>query len=199
MGAVVDKATGLTTMQEAFCVAFVKSRNGVAAQAYREAFNAAESSSATVWTKSTALMKKPKIRARIAALRANAVRKQEISIDEVLKEAACIAFLDPVCLFDAAGNLRAINDIPEDARRAIASIHVFRDGTVKVNFCDKMAALEQLLRFLGAYVKHNAQRQSLLDEVPRETLREIERYLIEVASEREAEKSCDGSAGQASP
>ena len=192
----IDKETGLTDKQEAFCIELVKARNGKVADAYRKAFNRTTSSTKTVGEDAQRLLRMPKIRARIADLRANAVRKTEITIDRVLDEVRCIAFVNPASVYDASGNLLPIKDIPEDTWRAIKSVEVLKNGTTLVKFFDKVQALERLMRFLGMFGKDNAQqRHSVLDDVPRHVLKEIEEFLIEFTRERGVELPAAGGGG----
>jgi len=184
-----DKLTGLTLRQEALCVEFVRCADGNASAAYRKAYNAGNMKPASVKRQAFRLINKPRVAARIADLRAIAVRKAELSIDHALEELCNSAFVDPIALFDAEGDLRKMKDIPEHARRAIASIVVQQDGKVRVKLCDKLVALEKLMRFLGAFEKHNAQTGSLWDNIPRPVLKEIEACLQEAIREYEAGKS----------
>jgi hypothetical protein len=182
-----DKVTGLTSMQEQFCIEYVRSADGNSSAAYRRAYNARNMKVASIQKESNKLRWKPRIAARIVELRANAVREAELSIERVLEEIRDSAFVDPIVLFGADGELRAMEDIPEHARRAIASFVVQGDGKVRVKLCDKLQALEKLLRFLGAFEKDNAQRiHSLLDDLPRTALKELEACLIELAREDQA-------------
>jgi hypothetical protein len=192
--AIRDKITGLTPKQEAFCVELVISSDDNASAAYRKVYSA-KMSAGSVHVKACELLRMQKIRARIAALRANAVRKQELSIDRVLEEVRHSAFLDPLSIYDVNGNVLPLKDIPEATRRAIASLVIQKDGTIKIKFCDKMQALERLMRFLGMFEKDNSQRFGFLDDLPRDMLKEIEECLLEIARTRSAEDAAGGSGG----
>jgi len=191
-----DRFTGLTPKQEAFCLEYVKSRDGNASAAYRVAYNASKSLPATVHTRAFELLENPRITARISKLRANAVRKQELSIDRVLEEVRHSAFVDPLSLYGAGGKLLPMKDIPEATRRAIASLVIQKDGTTRIKFCDKLQALERLMRFLGMFEKDNAQRFGFLDDLPRHMLKELEECLIEIARAEAAEDSSAAHAGR---
>ena len=109
-----------------------------------------------------------------------------------------IAFVDPGSVYDADGNLLPMKDIAEDTRRAIASIDVYQNGSVRIKFCDKVQALERLMRFMGMFERDNAQqRHSLLDDLSREELKEIEEALIEITRARGGEPPADGGGGLA--
>jgi hypothetical protein len=185
-----DKVTGLTPKQEQFCVEFVRSADGNATEAYRRVYGSRTSKNAA-YHFPYRLRRMPKICARIDQLRANAVKEAELSIERVLEEIRNSAFIDPIELFDADGNLRAMNDIPEHARRAIAAFVVQPDGKVRVKFCDKLVALEKLMRFLGAFEKHNWQTRSPFDGMPPELVKEIQECLEEITRQYEAEQAAD--------
>jgi phage terminase small subunit len=190
----VDKTTGLTSKQEAFCQAVVKASDGNASAAYRKIYDTKTSNRKIICNHAHELLKKPKIAARIAALRAAATKQQELSIERVLAEVQVIAFVDPLTLFDAGGNVLPMKDIPEDTRRAIASFEVLKNGNLRVKLCEKTQALERLMRFLGMFEKDNAQRASPFDGMPRELKKEIEECLLEITRAWEAEEfSASGS------
>jgi len=192
-----NRVTGLTEKQEAFCVEVVTSPNNNLADSYRNAYGVQNASPKVVGTRASLLLRQPKIQARIADLRANAVKKTELSIDKVLDEVCCIAFLDPITAYDAEGNLLPLSDMPENTRRAIRSIEVFQNGRVNVKFFDKVQALERLMRFLGMFEKDNAQQaRNLFDNLTRPQLKELEAVLIELAREDAIETPPDGDGGK---
>jgi phage terminase small subunit len=98
-----------------------------------------------------------------AEMDARSVRTH-VRLDKVLIELQRLALFDPAVLFDPkTGLLKPINEIPEDARRAIASIETDElfEGfgeertqigvTRKVKLLDRNSALDKLMRHLGAY------------------------------------------------
>ena len=50
--------------------------------------------------------------------------KVELTAEQVLREIKTAAFLDPLALFAPDGTLLPLNEMPEDARRAIAGLEV---------------------------------------------------------------------------
>jgi len=42
----------------------------------------------------------------------------------VLRELACLAFLDPAAFYNANGELLSVREMPEEARRALSSMEV---------------------------------------------------------------------------
>ena len=70
------------------------------------------------------LLQKPPVQEAIREALAARAKRTEISQDRTLKEIARVAFLDPLELFANDGTLLPLNKMPEDARRAIASLEV---------------------------------------------------------------------------
>lgn len=94
----------------------------------------------------------PVIRAHIRA-----GRIAQIDNTAILLELAYIALLDPIEFFDDTGRLRPIHEMPETARRAIASFDVELDskGTQihKVKLWDKIAAIRLLGQSRGLFAE----------------------------------------------
>ena len=129
-------------------------------------------------------------------MRAAALRKNAISIDRVLQELGLIAFADPRSLFDTDGKPLPVQHIPQSARRALASYALLPNGGVKVRFFDKLQALDRLMRFHGLFERDNAQRMhSMLDDLPREVLKEIEEALLEITRAHNLDPSSRGGGG----
>jgi phage terminase small subunit len=112
---------------------------------------------------------KPYVAAAIQAKQAALQEKLGITIERVLNEIACSAFLDIADLCAEDGSVLPLSQIPEAARRAIAGIEVsdlFEGsgedrkavGTLKkIKLADKMAALDKLCKHLGMYAADNKQ------------------------------------------
>ena len=83
--------------------------------------------------------------AQIRARQNIILQRQDISTERVLREAACVAFLDPAQIDEGLSRL------PEEARRALTGLEIeASDGTVrKLRFASKMQALEFLAKHLG--------------------------------------------------
>ncbi len=113
---------------------------------------------------------KPLVIARVAEIVAKAAARAEIDVSEVLTELTHMMRSDPADAFDADGHLLPIHEMPRHFRRTIASIKVRRvenkntrgEGTtesvVEIKFWDKQATLDKLMRYLGMYLKDNAQK-----------------------------------------
>jgi len=102
-----------------------------------------------------------------AALKAREARG-EIKQDRVLKEIALVAFLDPLDLFAANGTLLPLDQMPPEARRAIAGLEVVEifEGTgkdkawigylKKIKLVSKEGTLTLAARHLGMLVDKTA-------------------------------------------
>jgi len=107
-------------------------------------------------------LSKPEIRQAIdEALKAQENRTL-VTADRVILELSRIALLDPKTLFDENGQLLPLADMPEAARRAIASIEIespkSRPGATvtKIRLWDKPKALELIGRHLKMFVERVA-------------------------------------------
>ena len=117
------------------------------------------------------------VRARIAELTGKQATRLEIKADTVLKELLLLAKSDVKEIFDENGNLKAVHEIPEDVRRAIAGVETFvdKDGdiTKKIKLWDKPKALEMLGRHLKLFtdkVEHSGKVTFDLNDMSDEEL-----------------------------
>ena len=83
--------------------------------------------------------------------KAKASENLGITRERVLREYACIAFSDPSQIYDEAGTLKNIHDIPEETRRAMAGLDLSDDGKSKIKLWDKKGALNDLGKHLGLF------------------------------------------------
>lgn len=77
-------AANLTAKQEAFCIAYLETGN--ASEAYRRAYGATNMSPTTVNRKAKGLIDNGKIGARLHDLRAPAVKKAQITLEQHLRD-----------------------------------------------------------------------------------------------------------------
>jgi hypothetical protein len=105
--------------------------------------------------------------------------RELVNPTRLLEELACLAYFDVRDLFRPDGSLKPINEMPEDARRAIMGFEVTKrnltagDGeqedVVKVKLADKNKSVETLARVLGMLVDRfalvdNEAKLQLLDQ-----------------------------------
>jgi phage terminase small subunit len=112
------------------------------------------------------LLANAKVSEAIRSKKKSRSKRTQVDTDRVVRELSRIAFLDPGDVLDFSGDaprLKAPNQIPAHARRAISKIKVKRyfEGSgddarevemVEFGFWDKNSALEKLGKHLGIFV-----------------------------------------------
>jgi phage terminase small subunit len=154
-------ATGLTDRQRRFAQEFMLDLNATQA-AIRAGYSAR-----TAGEQATRLLANVRIQAFIAGLRDEQATRLNIDADVVLRELLCLARSDVGDMFDDHGQLLALSDMPEHARRAIASIEVEElvggsgpdraqiGWTKKVRLWNKPQALELLGKHLKLWIERH--------------------------------------------
>lgn len=100
------------------------------------------------------LLKRPAVRAAVAAAMAARSRRTEITADRVLDEYARIAFADPrrFVSWDGGGvTLRPSADLTDDEAGAVAEVVDGGRGAARVKLYDKITALAAIARHLGLF------------------------------------------------
>jgi phage terminase small subunit len=156
-------ADSLTPKQERFCEEYLIDLNATQA-AIRAGY-----SERTARGIASNLLTKVNIQERIGGLRNAASKRAGIALDDLLRELAAIAFLDPLEVFEDNGTVKPLSEMSEEARRAIAGIKrkeisgpQMEETTIEVKLLDKLGALEKLMRHLGGYEQDNRQHQDRL-------------------------------------
>jgi len=141
------------------------------AREYLKDFNATKAAVRAGYSPKTAasqghrLLKSPAVREAVDKATAAVVKESEVSVEEIIDGLAIIAFADPRECFDHRGHLLPIRQMPESARRALASFKVkkFRNFDCRrhsrrhvgrrymLRFDDKIRALTMLGRYLGMF------------------------------------------------
>jgi phage terminase small subunit len=122
------RAEQLTPEQQRFVDEYVIDDNGT--RAYLAAFPGSSPTNAR--TQACRLVAKPNIKAEIRAARDARQKRTRIRADTALREAARLAFSDPLYIFQDDGTTpRNVREIPPDTRRAIAEIKVRRERVEK--------------------------------------------------------------------
>jgi phage terminase small subunit len=153
----------LTQKQENFCIAYIET--GIASEAYRRAYNTERMKDKQVWEEACKLLKRPNVTQRVKELREEAKDRAMVTLERVIEELAVIAFVDPIDIFDDAGNVLPLSHMKESARRAIGGIKRRTvtgqsiEETVEAKLLNKLDALEKLMRHLGGYEQDNRQKQ----------------------------------------
>lgn len=147
----------MTLKQEAFCREYLIDFN--ATQAAIRAGYAKKSARQTA----SENLSKPDIQNRISKLAKTVVHRHEVTIERLVQEYACCAFLDPIELFNDDGTMKSLNEMSEAARRSLAGIEIteknagtrtdpFMVDVTKVKIIDKRAALSDLGKYLGMFI-----------------------------------------------
>lgn len=102
-------------------------------------------------TNMSRLIKMPAAQAYLEKRQKAVQARAEHSEDDIIRGFAEIAFFDPAAVFNEHWDLKAIEEIPPAARRAIASITPTQGGMFKVTFHNKNDALKNLGTLLGMY------------------------------------------------
>ena len=143
-------ASALTPRQERFAAEYLVDLNGTQA-AIRAGYSATGANVTGV-----RLLSNPTVAALIAAGKEKQADRLEVRADTVLREILRIATTDLAQAFDESGNLLPIHQMPEDVRRAIASVKVRTDddGSLvrEVKLWDKPKSLELLGKHLKLFV-----------------------------------------------
>jgi len=151
---------GLTVKQQTFCDLYRGSDDdevrGNAKRCYMIAYNTTAKSAEANGPR---LRKDPHVAEYLEQKRAQAEDSADISEVRILKEVACMAFLDPAELYENNGDIKSIHDMPEDARRALVGMKTMvvqgkKDDDVvilnkEVKYHDKKGALELLMKEKG--------------------------------------------------
>jgi phage terminase small subunit len=145
----------MTPKQELFCLEYLKDLNATAAYkraGYKGDGHVAESAAAR-------LLSNVEVAQKIQEAMAKRAGKLEITAERVLQEIARLAYVDISQAYDEKGGLLPLHQMPEDVRRAVASVEVAEervDGEVvgeirKVKFWDKKGSLDLLGRHLKLF------------------------------------------------
>lgn len=174
-------ASDLTANQEAFCQAYLIDLNGT------NAAIAAGYSEKSARSQASKLLAMPEIQDRIDFLNRERQARVQITSDMILLELLKIARTDIGQAFDVNGNMKPINEIPEDVRRAIQAIEVDElfEGqghertqvglTKKIKFWDKVKSLELLGKHLKLFTeRHEVQHNLTLEQLVAASQQKIE-------------------------
>lgn len=105
------------------------------------------------------LLALPKVSEAVAAGKAQQLQVAELKAQDVIAELRCLGFSDIGAIFDDAGQLKNVRQLPKGVRAAIASVKVLKtnvtsgDGqqevTREIKLWDKVRALETLAKHFG--------------------------------------------------
>ena len=141
----------LTSQQEHFAQLVAQGKSQSAA--YREAYPKSQKwKEGAVWSQSSILFSHSGVSKRVADLRAEAVKRTEVTQDMVIKELARIAFFDIRKIFNQDGTLKKVHELDDDSAAAIASIEladIGADGQLVLSKKFKTEGKIKALNLLG--------------------------------------------------
>lgn len=155
------------------------------------------------------ILQNPLIKERIAQLTDHALEQIGVSRERVLSELSQIATVDISQAFDDMGQMKPLNEIPEQVRRAISAIEVneifagqgedkMAIGLAKkIRFWDKPKALELLgkhLRLFTEVHEHSGPGGKPIEFNDHEAAAKLS-AILNAARSRKANDSSDGNAG----
>ena len=148
-----DEDIPLTTFQERFCQEYVRSGNAV--EAYKKVItkNRGPVKYRYCCDRAIAIMRFPKVKARIIELQKDLKERNAVTADAIVKEMARLALSDmrKAATWDANSiTLKPSAEIDDDTAAAISEISQTRDG-VKAKFYDKLGALNSLAKIMGMH------------------------------------------------
>lgn len=104
------------------------------------------------------LLRNPKVRRALDEAIAARAERVEVKADDVLRELLRLARVDLGEAYDELGNLKSLQDMPADVRRAISGLKTTTEGkgdearqVLEVKFWPKVQALELLGKHLGLF------------------------------------------------
>lgn len=152
----------LTPQQEKFAQAVAIGKTY--ADAYRDAYHTENMKDNTIYVNSSVLMSDNKIIIRVNELRNATVKRNEVTLDEVLQEMANWLRFDVKSIFNDDGTMKPLKEMTNQESSSIAQyecVELF-DGSgdkrthigylKKVKIIDKRAVAEMFLKKFGAFI-----------------------------------------------
>lgn len=148
----------MTPAQETFAAGVAQGLTQ--AEAYRRAYPKSKGwRDATVWKRSSELMRNGEVLGRVSELTRQAAASNEITVERVLRELARLAFFDIRKLVNRDGAPRPLHELDDDTAAALAGLEVCRVGNavlgegevLKFKIADKNSALEKLAKYLQMF------------------------------------------------
>lgn len=152
----------LTNNQENFCQ-LVAAGNSYA-DSYKGAYKAENMGINTIYVNSSVLMSDNKIAIRVKELQEENRKRNEVTLDEVLKEMAEWLRFNIKSVFNADGSMKSLHEMTDQESSSIASFECLElfDGSgdkkvhigylKKVKLIDKQAIADKFMKFFGAYI-----------------------------------------------
>lgn len=176
----------LTIKQEKFCQEVASGKNQ--SEAYRIAYpKSLKWKDKSVWELSSVLSANTKVSSRIQELRASHAKRNEMTLDKVLKNMAEWLEFDPLNLMDENDCVKSMKDLAPEVRKSLSKIEVVelfagsgedrrKTGELKkVTFYDKVKVADMFMKKFGAYIEN---KNVKFDKDSLEHLRDILEEII---------------------
>lgn len=157
--------TELTPQQELFAQNVASGKNQ--SESYRIAYpKSLKWKDSTVWERASVQMCNNKVITRINEIRDIYAKKNEMTIEKVLKMMAEWMEFDPLQLVDENDCVKSMKDLAPEVRKSLASIEVVemwsgsgenkhKTGELKkIKFIDKRATADMFMKKFGAYIEN---------------------------------------------
>jgi phage terminase small subunit len=143
-----NENSGLTAQQQCFADEYLVDFDAAAAH-IRAGYKARGRSGRN---SAKALLATNAVRAYIQHRLARISDKLEVTSEHSLQELARIAFFDPRKMYEDDGTIKAVKDMDDDTRAAIASVEII-GGTTRIRLASKIDALGKLALHFGLLTK----------------------------------------------
>lgn len=153
----------LTPQQEKF--AQLVSEGNTYADAYRGSYNVdPKTKEESIWQSSSHIMSDIKVQSRVRELQSNNIKRNEVTLDEIIKELSEWLRFDPIEFFDENNCMKNMHDLSPTARKQIADIRIqetwgnsdgskYKTGEIKnIKFLDKQSTVDKFMKYFGAYI-----------------------------------------------
>lgn len=155
----------LTIKQEKFCQEVASGKNQ--SEAYRLAYTRSQKwKDEAVWAQASLLMSNSMVSLRIEELRASHAKRNEMTLDKVLKNMSDWLEFDPLNLMDDDDCVKSMKDLAPEVRKSLSKIEVVelfagsgedrrKTGELKkVTFYDKVKVADMFMKKFGAYIEN---------------------------------------------
>ena len=105
------------------------------------------------------LLTRPEVKEYLKTLQDKAVKRNEITVDKLIRDLAEMKNIDVADLYDEDGLLVDISRLPPSFTRCIQEVTETKSG-IKIKFYSKLDAIEKLAKHLGFYEKDNSQSKA---------------------------------------
>jgi len=154
----------LTQQQEAFAQSIGSGEFEFNWMSYEKCYSTKNMSKNSIYVEACKLQQNPKVALRIKEIQEATVKRNQVTLDEVLNEMALWLRFNTKSLFDENGCMKPIQDMTDEEASSIASyecVEMFENidrkkelvGYLKkVRLLDKRAVAEMFLKKFGAYI-----------------------------------------------